>query len=272
MAKPTPMEPAWLPSEDCDNEAIAELIPMTAPFMSTSAPPELPGLMAASVCTALITVSCDCPAASASPEVRTGRFRAETMPDVTVAERPSGEPIATTGWPTARSAELPSVAGVRPETPSALITARSSVAVVPTKLAVAVVPSLNRTSRSVAPATTWLLVRMRPSAVRITPEPSPLLWLELASTDTVDGSTLAATSCTEPAGAGVRCSDTGAPVFSWLSELSEALDVLVFSFPPSNPPPNPTINARATEVTTIAELRRPLAGAGGGGLTVAVLP
>ena len=95
-------------------------------------------------------------------------------------------------------------------------------AVVPTTVAVAVVPSLNRTSRSVAPATTWLLVRIRPSAVRMTPEPSPLLWLELASTETVDGSTLAATSCTEPAGAGVRFSETAALVLSWLSELSRS--------------------------------------------------
>ena len=51
------------------------------------------------------------------------------------------------------------------------------------------------------------------------PEPSPLLWLELASTETVDGSTLLATSCTEPAGAGVR-SATAALVLSWESELS----------------------------------------------------
>ena len=146
-----------------------------------------------------------------------------------MADRPSGEPMATTGWPTCRSAELPSAAGVRPETPSALITARSSVAVVPTTVAVAVVPSLNRTSRSVAPATTWLLVRIRPSAVRMTPEPSPPLWLELASTDTVDGSTLAATSCTEPAGAGVRFSDTGGAGVQLAQRAVATLDELEFS-------------------------------------------
>ena len=99
-------------------------------------------------------------------------------------------------------------------------------AVVPTTVAVAVVPSLNRTSRSVAPATTWLLVRISPSAVRMTPEPSPADWSELASTDTTDGSTLAATSCTEPAGAGVRFWETGALVFSRLSELSDAAEWL----------------------------------------------
>ena len=55
----------------------------------------------------------------------TGRLSAEMMPLVTVLSRPNGEPIATTSWPTLRSAELPSVAGVRPDLPSALMTARS---------------------------------------------------------------------------------------------------------------------------------------------------
>src|SRR5690606_11409423 len=47
MAKPRPALPA---SEDePPAEYIAELMPMTAPFMSISAPPELPGLREASV-------------------------------------------------------------------------------------------------------------------------------------------------------------------------------------------------------------------------------
>ena len=242
---------------------------MTAPFMSTSAPPELPGLIAASVCTALITVSWLAPEVCSEDEVRTGRFRAETMPEVTVADSPSGQPMATTGWPTDRSAELPSTAGVRPETPSALITARSSVAVVPTTVADAVVPSLNRTSRVVAPSTTWLLVRIRPSAVRMTPEPSPPLCAELASTDTVDGSTLAATSWTEPAGAAARLSETGALVFSWVSELSPEPAEFDDNWAPTRPPPNPASNAMAAVVATMTEVLRPLvwvaAGAGAGG-------
>ncbi|MNC98753.1 hypothetical protein D3C83_168110 [compost metagenome] len=43
IAKPTPMLPLlpWV--------AIALLMPMTSPFMLTSAPPELPGLIGASV-------------------------------------------------------------------------------------------------------------------------------------------------------------------------------------------------------------------------------
>ena len=65
------------------------------------------------------------------------------MPDVTVADRPSGDPTATTPAPTCRSAEVPSLAGVSPDTDFALITARSSVVSAPTTVAVAVVPSLN---------------------------------------------------------------------------------------------------------------------------------
>ncbi|MCY1247109.1 hypothetical protein D9M72_604050 [compost metagenome] len=42
MAKPTPLEPPPL-------EKIAVLMPINAPFMSIRPPPELPGLMAASV-------------------------------------------------------------------------------------------------------------------------------------------------------------------------------------------------------------------------------
>ena len=42
MAKPMPMEPP-------DFEKIAVLMPTSSPAMLTSAPPELPGLMAASV-------------------------------------------------------------------------------------------------------------------------------------------------------------------------------------------------------------------------------
>ena len=63
---------------------------MTAPAPSSSGPPELPGLMAASVWMALMNeASSDVP----SPAV-TGRSTALTMPDVTVPSRPSGAPIA----------------------------------------------------------------------------------------------------------------------------------------------------------------------------------
>ncbi|MCY1683116.1 hypothetical protein [Kocuria sp. SL71] len=48
MAKPTPMLPAPADSSP-EAEAIATLMPTTFPSTSTSAPPELPGLMEASV-------------------------------------------------------------------------------------------------------------------------------------------------------------------------------------------------------------------------------
>ena len=74
---------------------MAELMPMTWPFMSSSGPPELPGLIAASVWIALMKDW-----SSASPPGVTGRFRALTMPVVTVLSRPSGAPTAITWSPT----------------------------------------------------------------------------------------------------------------------------------------------------------------------------
>ena len=67
--------------------------------MSTSGPPELPGLIAASVWIASSTdwlellLLCE-PLLSLAGT--TGRLSAETMPVVTVLDRPSGEPTATT--------------------------------------------------------------------------------------------------------------------------------------------------------------------------------
>ncbi len=55
MAKPSPMEPPWLlppRPEPSPTERMALLIPMTRAFASTRGPPELPGLIGASVCSA----------------------------------------------------------------------------------------------------------------------------------------------------------------------------------------------------------------------------
>jgi hypothetical protein len=50
MEKPTPMFPLWVDEDDDDPaDAMATLTPMISPWALTSAPPELPGLMAASV-------------------------------------------------------------------------------------------------------------------------------------------------------------------------------------------------------------------------------
>ena len=55
IAKPTPMlPPLSLPAPADPRVAMAELTPMTSPSRSTSGPPELPGLMAASVWIALM--------------------------------------------------------------------------------------------------------------------------------------------------------------------------------------------------------------------------
>ena len=73
---------------------ICELTPITRPLASSSGPPELPGLIAASVCTA--------------PEIEKPlgavivRPSAETMPLVTVPSSPNGLPMAIAGSPGCR--------------------------------------------------------------------------------------------------------------------------------------------------------------------------
>ena len=134
----------------------------------------------------------------------TGRFRALTMPLVTVASRPKGEPTATTSSPTPSASESPIEAGVRPLTPSALMTARSVTGSVPTTVASAVVPSSKLTDSSppsAATSTTWLLVRISPSSLRITPEPEPEPEDPVTLILTTEGSTTWATPSTESAAA-----------------------------------------------------------------------
>ena len=79
--------------------AIAALMPTTSPLRFTSGPPELPGLIAASVWIASNTAVLV--AAVLSP-VSTGRAVLLTMPEVTVFDRPSGAPTATTVCPTCK--------------------------------------------------------------------------------------------------------------------------------------------------------------------------
>ena len=141
-------------------EAMATLTPMISPLLFTSAPPELPGLMAASVWITLMEMepwSAVCwlwpppgganwkpssspwessPSSGAAEEATLMvRFRVETMPSVTVPVRPSGEPMAMAVSPTLSLPESPRVAGVRPEASSTLMTARSESGSVPTSLA-----------------------------------------------------------------------------------------------------------------------------------------
>ena len=88
MAKPMPSDPPL-------REKIAVLMPTSLPSMVTKAPPELPGLMAASVWMKKLK--------SVMPTLV--RARAETMPLVTVWPTPKGLPMASTRSPTSRSSE-----------------------------------------------------------------------------------------------------------------------------------------------------------------------
>ena len=141
IAKPRPIEPAC-PSEDEESDLIEELMPMTAPLASKSGPPELPGLIDASIWIAFVTTRSEdawvesCDEESSSTETSTGRLSAETMPVVTVFDRPRGAPIAMTGAPTSRFAEVAKRATVRSDGGfSRRMTARSVVLSWPTTTA-----------------------------------------------------------------------------------------------------------------------------------------
>ena len=94
---------------------------MTAPVASTSGPPELPGLTAASVWSALMNELS--PPPLPLPDV-TGRFFALIMPLVTVPESPNGDPIAITASPTSTLSLSPNCKADKPVR-AILITAKS---------------------------------------------------------------------------------------------------------------------------------------------------
>ena len=235
---------------------IEELMPTTSPFMSTSGPPLLPGLMAASVWIAGYVVLLP----SSSEPTFTGRFSALTMPLVTVDSSPNGEPIATTSWPTSRLPDLPMVAGVRSLTPSALISAVSVSGSVPSTVASAVEPSLNATEMlppSPAASTTWLLVRISPSELRMMPEPEPAPWAPATLIFTTDGSTSWATCSTEPLAAGASPRSTTAEAFGDDVDRSAPLGLHSFQpAAPAMPAPAPTTSEAATTDAANAPGRR----------------
>ena len=123
---------------------MAVLMPIRLPWASTRAPPELPGLMAASVWMKFSKVLMP----------RWERPRAETMPMVTVWPTPKGLPMASTTSPT----RMPSI---WPKTMAGslsaltLSTARSVSGSLPMTLALSLRPSLTATSMSSAASTTW---------------------------------------------------------------------------------------------------------------------
>ena len=103
------LPPLWL--------SIWELMPITWPSPLISGPPELPGLIAASV---WITSEIEKPLGA-----WIWRWSAETMPLVTVRSRAKGLPMATTGSPTCTLAESPSGSGLAPSVLSTLRRAMS---------------------------------------------------------------------------------------------------------------------------------------------------
>ena len=158
IAKPIP----WAPP------MIAVATPIMSPSTLTRGPPELPGLMEASVWMKSVYVR------SFSP--RTLRPRADTTPAVTVLDSPNGLPMATMVSPIIRSDEEPNrIAGRGAPGFRTRRTARSLSASDPTTS-----HSSSRPDRVIAvifdaPETTCSLVRMMPLASMIAPEPSD--WL-----------------------------------------------------------------------------------------------
>ena len=150
---------------------MAELMPTSLPSRSSSGPPELPGLIAASVWMKSWIMS------SFAPGSRTpARLLADTMPLVTVLVNPNGEPMATTQSPTSSASESPNgtVGSFSPlSTSLSRITARSVSGSRPASDAVYSRPSLSFTLIVSAGSTTWLFVRMMPDESTSTPDPKP---------------------------------------------------------------------------------------------------
>src|SRR4051794_18903903 len=147
--------------------ATAVLIPTTRPSPFASAPPELPGFSAASVCTTFSTSRC-------APRGPTGSDRpsALTTPAVTLPPKPRGLPIATTSWPTRNSPASPRRAATRSEL-SARSTARSLSGSRPATVKRSSLPSANDATPPLARSTTWALVSRKPSGAIATALPAP---------------------------------------------------------------------------------------------------
>lgn len=148
--------------------ATAVLMPTILPRASASAPPELPGLRAASVWMTSSIIR------RLRPD-QTGMERPSplTTPAVTEPESPSGLPTAMTNCPTLSDSASPRSAGV---TVGALpcTTARSESGSEPTTSTAVRVPSAYTALPPWAPPTTWALVRRYPSEVNRTAEPAPM--------------------------------------------------------------------------------------------------
>ena len=137
IAKPMPSTPP--------RAILALLIPTTSPSAFTSAPPLLPGLMAASVWIRLNLRS----------PISMLRFKELITPTVTLPRnsKPSGLPMAMAGSPTCRVSLSPNSATVR-SLASILTTAKSVAGSAPKTLPFTLRPSAKLTMISEAPSTT----------------------------------------------------------------------------------------------------------------------
>ncbi len=147
--------------------------------------------------------------------------------------------------------------GVRPDASCARTTAMSLLGSVPTTVNVVVRPSANVTfvwappgppGVSLAAATTWLFVRIRPSEDRMMPEPSSDCRPRSTSNLTTLGTTLAATCSTEPAGRLAAGTLGATPV---TLELAEGRSGCTSS---ATPPPMP---AETTATATAPAVKAP---------------
>src|SRR3954465_8774677 len=176
--------------------ATAVLMPTTRARPSASAPPELPGLSAASVWMTLSTMR---PA-----RVGSERPSADTTPAVTDPANPCGLPIATTSWPPRSFVASPSSAGTR-SSACARSTARSESGSDPTISASSSRPSTNEATTRGDLSTTWADVTMNPSRLMTTPLPPPRP-LRRFATDGASRSLTAMTACEYASSA--SCSST----------------------------------------------------------------
>ena len=177
-------------------------MPTTAPVMSTSGPPELPGLIAASVWIAGYVVELPCVVGAdvdravqrADDAAGDGRVEAERR-----ADRDDALADAEVGrLADRRRREVGDAGGLDHRGVGERVGAED--------LGVgagAVVEGRPERAAARAPSTTWLLVRMVPSAVRMMPEPDPVPCAPATSIFTTLGRTFWATDSTEPSAAGV---------------------------------------------------------------------
>ncbi len=134
----------------CAQGMTAVLMPTTSPRAFTSGPPELPGLMAASVWSR----------PSNGVPLGPGRLRSSalTMPSDTLRSKRKGFPMATTSWPTAMDAGSAS-GSCTSEASDTCTTARSVAGSEPTSSPFVASPPGSRIRSALPLPATWWLVR-----------------------------------------------------------------------------------------------------------------